>query len=391
MSEKKIFSGEEGSMTESTKTHSSNLHKANKAVFPGKYIQGEGLIQELPDLMKSFGKKGMILSSPTVIKTILSEHTALFEKEDIYLEKFSGECCETEIERCLSIASERKIEVLAGMGGGKVIDTAKIVADKAGIPVIIVPTIASTDAPCSGCAVIYTDDGVFESVYYQKMNPQVVLVDMQVMANAPTRFLVSGMGDALSTWFEARSCAASQSMNECGGHSTMAGLHLAKLCYDILLQYGVAAKLASENKIITAALNHVVEANTLLSGIGFESSGLATAHSVHNGLSALEETHAYFHGEKVAFGVLTGLHLTDALPEEMNTVYRFCEEIGLPTTLADIGLKACSRDKLMLAAIKACAPQEGIHHEAVAINPEKVLFAMIAADAMGRRFSTCAT
>jgi len=380
---------EEGSLNaEKTGRHSSNLHKANKAVFPGKYIQGEGLIQELPDLMKSFGKKGMILSSPTVIKTILSEHTALFGKEDIHLEKFSGECCETEIERCLALVSERKIEVLAGMGGGKVIDTAKIVADKAGIPVIIVPTIASTDAPCSGCAVIYTEDGVFESVYYQKMNPQVVLVDMQVIANAPTRFLVSGMGDALSTWFEARSCAASQSMNECGGHSTMAGLHLAKLCYDILLQYGVAAKLASENKIITAALNHVVEANTLLSGIGFESSGLATAHSVHNGLSALEETHAYFHGEKVAFGVLTGLHLTDALPEEMNTVYRFCEEIGLPTTLADIGLKDCRRDKLMLAAIKACAPQEGIHHEAVAVNPEKVLFAMIAADAMGRRFST---
>jgi len=385
MSEKKIFSGEEGSMTESTITHKSKLSNANKAVFPGKYIQGEGLIQELPDLMKSFGKKGMILCSPTAAKSILSEHMDTFEKVDIHTERFTGECCESEIERCLAVVSERKIEVLAGMGGGKVIDTAKIVADKAGIPVIIVPTIASTDAPCSGCAVIYSDEGVFESVYYQKMNPQIVLVDMQIMANAPTRFLVSGMGDALSTWFEARSCVNSQSMNECGGHSTMAGLHLAKLCYDILLQYGVAAKLASENKIITAALNHVVEANTLLSGIGFESSGLATAHSVHNGLSALEETHAFYHGEKVAFGVLTGLHLTDALPEEMHTVYSFCEEIGLPTTLAAIGLADCSRDKLMLAADKACAPQEGIHHEAVAVNPEKVLFAMIAADAMGRK------
>lgn len=363
---------------------SSVLSNANKAVFPGKYIQGEDLLLDLPDIMKTFGKKGMILSSPTVIKTILKNQLNLFEQAGIHILQFSGECCNTEISRCFDIVTHQKIDVLVGIGGGKVIDTAKIVADSAGIPVIIFPTIASTDAPCSGCAVIYTEEGVFESVYYQKMNPQVVLVDMKIIANAPVRFLVSGMGDALSTWFEARSCAASHSMNECGGHSTMAGLHLAKLCYDILLQYGIAAKLACENNIITAALNHVVEANTLLSGIGFESSGLATAHSVHNGLSALQETHAFYHGEKVAFGVLTGLHLTDASPKEMEEVYGFCKAIGLPTTFAQIGLADCSRHKLMLVAEKACAPTEGIHHEAVAVNPDQVLFAMIAADAMGK-------
>ena len=91
--------------------------------------------------------------------------------------------------------------------GGKAIDTAKIAADRAGLPAIIIPTIASTDAPCSGCAVIYSKDGVFDSVCYQKSNPAAVLVDVAVIAAAPTRFLVAGMGDALSTWFEASSCA----------------------------------------------------------------------------------------------------------------------------------------------------------------------------------------
>mgnify|MGYP000424136318 CR=1 FL=1 len=116
------------------------------------------------------------------------------------------------------------------MGGGKTIDTAKIAADRAGIPVIIVPTIASTDAPCSGCAVRYSEDGSFESVLYQKTNPAVVLVDVGIIAAAPTRFLVAGMGDALSTWFEARSCDGTQSPNECGGISTRAGLNIARLC-----------------------------------------------------------------------------------------------------------------------------------------------------------------
>ena len=164
----------------------------------------------------------------------------------------------------------------------------------------------------------------------------------------------------------------------------MTGLNLAKLCYDTLLLYGSDAKAACENNIVTPALDHIIEANTLLSGIGFESSGLATAHSVHNGLSVLAETHSFYHGEKVAFGVLTGLHLTDASPDEMAAVYSFCEEIGLPTTLSDIGIRDVTMDKLMEVALKACAPAEGIHHEAGPVTPGIVVHAMIAADAMGR-------
>lgn len=261
-------------------------------------------------------------------------------------------------------------------------------ADRAGIPVIIIPTIASTDAPCSGCAVIYSEDGIFESVYYEKMNPEIVLVDMTVMAKAPVRFLVAGMGDALATWFEARSCERTLSPNVCGGYSTMTGLNLARLCYDTLLRYGPVAKIANENHVVTPALYHIVEANILLSGIGFESSGIAAAHSVHNGLTALSETHAYFHGEKVAFGVVTGLHLTDAPISEMETVYSFCEEVGLPTTFAGVGIADIRGNKLMAVAQKACNPAEGIHHEAGKITPEMVLQAMIAADAMGRKRKT---
>ncbi|MEI6173747.1 MAG: glycerol dehydrogenase [Bacteroidota bacterium] len=361
-----------------------------KAVFPGKYIQAENAINQLPDMVRLLGKRGLLLAAPSAKNRILPGYFRNEPADWIQVEEFGGECSEKEIKRIEKIIHSKKIDVLVGMGGGKTIDTAKIAADRAGIPVIVVPTIASTDAPCSGCAVIYTDKGVFDSVFYQKMNPQVVLVDTTVIAHAPVRFLVSGMGDALSTWFEARSCERTQSENACGGYSTMAGLNLARLCYETLLQYGTAARMAVEKKIVTPALNHIVEANTLLSGIGFESSGLATAHSVHNGLTALSETHAFFHGEKVAFGVVTGLHLTDAEPEEMETVYAFCAEVGLPTTFSEIGLMKVTREKLMEVAVRACAPVECIHHEAGLVTPERVLNAMIAADAMGSTWKTAA-
>lgn len=354
-----------------------------KAVFPGKYIQGERILNQLPHWINLLGKRGLILASRTAKEKILPQYIGDFSDSSISVELFRGECCEPEIERISGIIEDKGADVLIGMGGGKAIDTAKITADRLGIPVVIVPTIASTDAPCSGVAVLYSEEGIFQSVSYLKMNPQIVLVDVNIITNAPVRFLVAGMGDALATWFEARSCERTKSMNECGGYSTMAGLNLARLCYDTLLQYGISAKIACERHLVTPALNHIVEANILLSGIGFESSGLAAAHSIHNGLTALGETHAFYHGEKVAFGVLAGLQLNDSSAEELKEVYSFCEKIGLPTTLADIGLKNAGRDELMKAAEKACAPGEAIHHEAGTITPDKVLNAMLAADAIG--------
>ncbi len=354
-----------------------------KIVFPGKYIQGVGALAELPALIKRFGDQGLILASPTACKEILPSSDLDLEAHALPVERFGGECCERELARVAEILREKKIEVLVGMGGGKTIDTAKIAADRANMPVLVVPTIASTDAPCSGCAVVYSEQGVFETVLYQKSNPAAVLVDTDIIAKAPLRFLVAGMGDALATWFEAKSCCATQAPNECNGLSTLTGLALAKLCYDTLLQYGVTAKLAAEQHIITPALEHIVEANILLSGVGFESGGLASAHSIHNGLTALDETHAYYHGEKVAFGLLAGLQLTDAPPEESARVLAFCEDVGLPTTLADIGLGNVDRNRLMRVAEKACAPGEYIHHEAGKITPEDVLQALLAANAIG--------
>lgn len=355
------------------------------AAFPGKYIQGENALHDLPSLIRLFGNKGLVVASPTAKNKILPSFYSNDYDELISVEEFCGECCEKELSRLSDIIQSKNIDVVIGMGGGKAIDTAKIVADRSDIAVIIVPTIASSDAPCSGCAVIYSEDGIFDSVYYQKTNPQVVLVDTKVIAHAPTRFLVAGMGDALATWFEARSCESTHSMNECGGYSTLTGLNLARLCYDTLLKYGISAKQDCDDNIVTPALDRIVEANILLSGIGFESSGLGAAHSIHNGLSVLNETHVFYHGEKVAFGVLAGLHLNDASSEEKEIVYSFCEEIGLPTTFADIGIMDMNIDRLMEVAVKSCSPTEGIHHEEGDIIPQKVIEAMLSADAMGKR------
>ncbi len=356
-----------------------------KAVFPGKYIQGKKALNELKYLTELFGSRGLLLASPSVVAHVLPKYQFENGWDWIHIDTFQGECCREELERLVAKVHQDKTDVIVGMGGGKVIDIAKIVADSTGIPVIVVPTIASSDAPCSGCGVIYSRDGIFEGVHYLKMNPQAVLVDESIIAQAPTRFLVSGMGDALATWFEARSCKSSGSANECSGYATHTAMAIAHLCYKTLLKHGIQAKTDCDLFVTSEALSAVIEANILMSGLGFESCGLASAHSIHNGLTVLEETHTFYHGEKVAFGVLAGLHLIEAGIKEKDTVYCFCESVGLPTTFEDLKMEGVSRDRLMEAATKICHPSEAIHHEVKKVDPEKVLIAMKAADAYGRK------
>ena len=355
-----------------------------KAIFPGSFIQGTGTLRELVQLISRYGSKALLLASPTVVKKVLSRHVGEDLNDVCVVEVFGGECSETELSRIAIQLSQTKADLIIGMGGGKTIDAAKISADRANLPVIVVPTIASTDAPCSGCAVTYTESGVFEAVHYQKRSPAAVLVDLDIIVQSPVRFLISGMGDALATWFEARSCQQSGSPNECGGLSTITGLGIAKLCYDTLLEYGYQAKLANLQGAITPAFSKITEANILLSGIGFESSGIAGAHAIHNGLTAVDDTHGYFHGEKVAFGVLATLHLNAAAQSEMEEVYGFCEKIGLPCTLADLGIKDDLHHKIRLIADKTVIPGSSIHHEPGEISSDMIYSAILMADAMGR-------
>lgn len=355
---------------------------------PTRYIQGKGELKRLAKYISIIGNNLFVIIDKNIKNIVLSdiEESTKDVNVELTVSDFNGECSMTEINRIRNLVKEKNANVIIGVGGGKTHDTSKAVGYYENMPVVIVPTIASTDAPCSSLSVIYSDEGVFEKYLFLPSSPNMVLVDTQVVCNAPARLLVAGIGDALATYFEARACERSNALNCLNGHTTKAAMALAKLCYETLLSDGLQAVLAVKEKVCTKAVENIIEANTYLSGIGFESGGLAGAHAIHNGLTAIEETHKFYHGEKVAFGTLVQLVLENAPKEEIREVIGLCQAVGLPTTLQDLDITEIKTEEIMEVAKLVCSPDDTIANMPFSVTPEDVYAAILGADQLGRYY-----
>jgi glycerol dehydrogenase len=358
---------------------------------PSRYTQGKNATAVLGAEMVGLGLSGpaLIVGGRSPIRLLSDTWKVTFAEAGMAyaVHEFGGECSQSEIEQIKQVARQNKSQVVIGAGGGKVLDAARAAAADLDLPVVNCPTVASSDSPCSALSVIYSDEGVVQGSRFYRKNPDLVLVDTQIIALSPPRMLIAGMGDALATWFEAKTCVEGHVKNLRGGLSTLSALALAELCYRTLLDDGADALRAVQMQVVTPALERIVEANTLLSGLGFESAGLAAAHAIHNGLTTVSATHAYQHGEKVAFGLLAQLVLEGQPRSVLQRVLGFATEVGLPITLAEIGLAELSKEHLQRIAIRATAENETIHNEPFAVLPDMVADAIMAADALGRAWS----
>ncbi len=356
---------------------------------PAKYIQRAGEITRIADHLRPLGRRAFLLVDGFVFDTIGDSIARSVAEGDVVasFERFGGECCSEETARVTALVQAAGAEIVVGIGGGKTADTAKLTAIASGGRIVIVPTIASTDAPCSAIAVRYTVDGIYQESMFLPRNPDAVVVDSALIAAAPVRFLVAGIGDALSTWYEARSNFDSHSANLIAPSlaPTAAGMAIARACHDVLMRDALAAKLAVERGALTPAVENIIEANTLLSGLGFENCGVSAAHGIHNGLTVLDATHGFYHGEKVAFGVLCLLMLEGRPLDEIDSTARFCRTLGLPTTLADLGLGRASHADITRVAEAALLPGSATYKVAVPLSVPIVRDAILALDAFTTR------
>jgi glycerol dehydrogenase len=364
------------------------IKKSTRAFLsPAKYIQGYGELSDLESYTDIFGKNILAVIDEFLYNSISDKLRSIYKNSKISSEKFQGQVSIENTNKYTKISKKGGYDVIVGIGGGRTLDTAKLVANTLRLPLIIVPTSASTDAPTSALSVIYSETGEhIKEIFYDK-GPDVVLLDTEIISKAPVRLLVAGMGDALGTYFEARACKESDSFNNIKGEfkRTIASYAIAKECYRVLINEGLKAKLDAEAGACSVALENIIEVNSLLSGIGAESNGASGAHAFHDGLTALKECHSYFHGEKVGFGVLCQLVLENRDKSEIEEVVNFSLTVGLPVTLKEIGVKEITEEKIRVAA-KAVMKSPLILREPIDVTEEMIYSAILSADALGRYY-----
>jgi glycerol dehydrogenase len=318
----------------------------------------------------------------SVIKAPLQE---ALEREDIPpVGMFSqmSRCTESMIEKGSDLARSSRADLIIGAGGGVVVDAAKAVAHRLAVPVVTIPTVASTNADISAESVIYDEQGRYLTFITFPENPKAVIVDTDILASAPPQFLVAGMGDALACRFEAEACVQSQAVNNPGGRACDAVLAISRLCFDTLMEKGEQAVEDVQSSTVTPAVDSVIEAIKLMSGIGFESGGLAAAHAIHNGFTQAHKPQG-LHGDIVAFSVITQLFLEKRSSELIEEVVRWCKTIGLPTTLYDLQVP---EDSLLAVSDAACTPGL-MDNEPFAVTPQDVEKAIRAAHQLGSDIS----
>ena len=353
---------------------------------PQRYIQGAGVLDHTGHYISSLmnvnragilaSKRGLDAQGAQVARSLKAESIESVNTQ------FNGECCIPEIEAQVAALVDEKIDCLIAVGGGKVADAGKCIARRLDVPVVVVPTVASTDAPCSALSLVYTPQGKTDHVEFFPQNPEMIVVDTDVVAAAGERYLVAGMGDAMATWYEATVCLNNPAArNMLGTLPTLASCAIGEICAHTLFEFGEAAAAAVQNNKNNDAVDKVVEANTLLSGLGFESGGLALAHAIAVAYPAIDVVHDnYLHGEMVAMGTMAQLAMQQS--DDAERVARFFARVGLPVHLEQISLSPENKGDLE-TLIEAALARPIAHNMPMPVTHDSIRQAIFDANDLG--------
>lgn len=355
-------------------------------VGPKRYIQRPGIIKEAGSYLAPFGQRPLILGDELVlslIRPLLEPQMALVGLHPTFI-LFGEECSLKEVHRLMEIARQENLDLIVGTGGGRAIDTSRVVAEKLKLPLITIPTSAATCSAASAVAVVY-EKGVRQATINGK-GAELVLVDSQIISQAPFRLLAAGMGDALAKWYEGKPSYDQAAENDA---ATEAAMNLATQVKETILAIGLKAKESVTQKQNSPEVERVIENNILLTaligGLGGSKFRIAVAHALLYGLTILPQVHLNLHGEMVAFGVIVQLCM-EKNEKELKNLLPFFAELGLPLTLKELGLTNLE-DPLFWEGLKrTCAPGSSAHNLPFPVTEEKLFQAILEADERGRAF-----
>ncbi|NEP02203.1 MAG: iron-containing alcohol dehydrogenase family protein [Symploca sp. SIO2E9] len=347
---------------------------------PTQVWRGNQILEQSAKAYANLGQRPLVVGGEHTLAALGPQLQGVLEHQQLSYSQasYSPDCSEASLASLRAAASSHQADLIIGFGGGKALDTAKLLAYQCQLPVITIPTSAATCAAWSALSNIYSDGGAFlYDVSLQKC-PDLLILDYSLIETASPRTLIAGIGDALAKWYE-----ASVSSSTSTATLIIAAVQQARVLRDILFQKSAQALKEPGSEV----WREVVDANVLLAGVigglGGAECRTVAAHAVHNGLTHLGAAHHTLHGEKVAYGILAQLRLEEMLQGNQlaasarQQLLQFYAEIGLPTTLEALGLGEITLTQLRQAAEIACKPDSDIHHLPFEVVPEQLMAAMV--------------
>lgn len=357
------------------------------ALSPTRVVRGHKAIAQAAEAIAQFGDRPLVIGGDHTLQASMPHFNVVWKQGLAHAQIAYGmDCSENSLESLREAVAHHRADFVIGIGGGKALDAAKLVAAQCRLPIVTVPTSAATCAAWTALSNVYSDEGAFLYDVGLPRCPDLLVLDYDLVQTAPRRTLVAGIGDALAKWYEASISS---------GHSDqtliIAAVQQARVLRDILFQKSQTALEQPGSE----AWREVVDASVLMAGVigglGGAQCRTVAAHAVHNGLTHLLESHDTLHGEKVAFGILVQLRLEEMMQGNQlaatarQQLLKFYQAIGLPQTLQELGLGTVTLEDLQRAAEIACAPESDIHHLPFEVTPMHVMAAMVSTTAPSGR------
>ncbi|EQA98565.1 glycerol dehydrogenase [Sphingobium wenxiniae] len=326
-----------------------------------RYYQGPDALDRLPGICAPLARKPAIVVDADVLALTGTRLAKLFGERPHLILPFSGEVT---LPAMIDLADTMRLEavdLVVGMGGGKALDAAKGAAIRADLNFVTVPTVASNDSPISMGLAAYDDHHRVVAIETHSRNPEAVIVDTRLIAGAPARFLLAGIGDAVAKKFEAEASLRDGGLTAHFTRQLRTAGYIADGCYSTIREHGEAAMAAAGTGEPTDALEAVIEANILMAGLSFENMGLGLAHAMTRGLVRTAVVDRAPHGFHVAYGLLVQLVAEGRAEAMIDDLIDFYRRIGLPRSLIELGLDAIERKTLVHVAANVTQAPAGAY------------------------------
>ncbi|MEG3849488.1 iron-containing alcohol dehydrogenase family protein [Microcoleus sp. herbarium19] len=369
--------------TQSTKTATATS-VLSLTIAPACVLRGQNALARSASAIARIGKRPLIVGGSNSLAAAQPYLQPILEQQQLESAEtaYGNDCSESSLERLRAAAVAHEADFIIGVGGGKALDAAKLVAHQCKIPIVTIPTSAATCAAWTALSNIYSEQGAFQYDVTLARCPDLLILDYGLIQTAPERTLVAGIGDAIAKWYEA---------SVSSGHSEqtliISAVQQARILRDILFQKSAAAIKEPGSETWQEVTDAAVLLAGVIGGIGGAQCRTVAAHAVHNGLTHLLASHGTLHGEKVAYGILVQLRLEEMLQNNQlaatarQQLLKFYAEIGLPQTLDDLGLGDVSLTQLQRAAEIACNPNSDIHRLPFKVVPQQLMAAMVSTTA----------